>query len=118
MKKLHLILFIFIVTNLFAQQRGNINVNKIKEPPTTIISMAASPNPFSVKTRIDFTSSKEQNLKFAIKNLLGKTVYLERVDAKEGPNSIQYSRNNLTQGMYIYSLQTESEIISKRLIIR
>jgi hypothetical protein len=118
MKKLHLILFIFIVTNLFAQQRGNINVNKIKEPPTTIISMAASPNPFSTKTQINFNSTKDQIIEFTVKNLLGKTVYLERVDAKEGPNSIQYSRNNLTQGMYIYSLQTESEIISKRLIIR
>jgi len=53
-----------------------------------------------------------------VKNLLGTTVYEETINAKTGYNSIQFYRNNLTKGMYIYTLQTESEIVSKRLIIQ
>ena len=118
MKKLLLLTFLFSVSFVFAQQTSNaVTINK-NQSVETIFSISASPNPFSVKTRIDFTSSKEQILKFTIKNLLGKTVYLEDVDVKIGVNSVQFNRNNLLQGMYIYSLQTETEVVSKRLIIK
>ena len=118
MKKLLFILFIFIATTTFAQQNISNNSQQNKAPITTIVTMAAYPNPFTTKTQINFTSTITQGVVFTIKNLLGKTVYMEKLEAKEGKNTIQYNRNNLPQGMYIYSLQTDSEIISKRLIIR
>lgn len=118
MKKLLFILLIFIATTTFAQQNSSNNLQQNKVSINTIATLAAYPNPFTTKTQINFTSTITQGIVFSVKNLLGKTVYLQKLEAKKGSNTIQYYRNNLQQGMYIYSLQTDSEIISKRLIIR
>lgn len=119
MKKLLLITFLFCATFGFAQQISNSNgiLNK-NQTIETIFSVSAYPNPLTTKTKINFISSKEQIIEFTVKNLLGKTIYIEKIDATLGNNSIQFSRNNLTQGMYIYSLQTETEVVSKRLVIK
>ena len=120
MKKLLLITFLLLSTFSFAQQKEkNTNaVIKNNEPITTLLSITASPNPLTIRTRISFRSTKEQLVEFTVKNLLGKTVYGTRVNAKAGLNSIPFDRNNLTNGMYIYSIQSDSEIVSKRLVIR
>ena len=41
-----------------------------------------------------------------------------KVDGKEGLNTIVFDKDNLIKGMYIYSIQIENQVISKRLIIR
>jgi hypothetical protein len=119
MKKLLLITFLFCSLLGFAQQNSNnsgvINKNQTIE---SILSLAAYPNPFTTKTRINFISTKDQVVEFTVKNLLGKTVHFEKVEALAGNNAIYFNRNNLTAGMYIYSLQTETEVVSKRLVIK
>ena len=119
MKKLLLLIFLFISAFSFAQQntRGAFNVNK-NTPSISLSSITAAPNPFSTNTRITFKSSKSQLVKFTVKSLLGKTVYLEQVNAKNGLNTIPFERNNIIKGMYIYTLQSETEIVSKRLVIK
>lgn len=103
----------------FAQQieRSNDIINS-NDSRATISEISASPNPCTVQSRINFISVKSQLIEFSVKNLLGKTVYSERINSKSGTNSIIFQRNNLPNGMYIYSLQTENEIISKRLVIK
>ncbi|MCF6168622.1 T9SS type A sorting domain-containing protein [Lutibacter sp.] len=119
MKKLLLITFLLIFSFSFAQQNGKSSVVVSKnEPLPTLSSVSAYPNPFRSTTRINFRSTKNQLIEFSLKNLLGKTVYLEQINSKIGYNTIPFNRANLTKGMYIYTLQTEREIISKRLIIR
>jgi len=119
MKKLLLIIFLLTFTFSFAQQNENARavVNQ-KAQPVTLFEIAAYPNPFNIKTKISFKSSKTQTVEFTVKNLLGKTVYLEKFEAKNGLNSIEFDRGDLSKGMYIYSLQTDTEIASKRLVIR
>ncbi|WP_457616193.1 T9SS type A sorting domain-containing protein [Lutibacter sp.] len=119
MKKLLLITFLLSFTFSFGQQSENRNVvasNDVHQK--TILTISASPNPFNVQTKINFISTKVQMVEFSVKNLLGKTVYLEKLETKIGNNSIPFYRNNLTKGMYIYCIQSDTEIISKRLIIR
>lgn len=119
MKKLLLIIFILSFSFSFAQQienkSGIINENKQQ---TTLFSVAAYPNPFTLKTKINFRATKAQLVEFTVKNLLGKIVYTEQVNSKIGYNTILFNRDDLIKGMYIYTLQTETEIISKRLVIR
>lgn len=119
MKKLLLITFILFYSFSFAQQNENDEsaINK-SDSRTTISSVSAYPNPFNSNTKINFQSTKIQKVEFAVKNLLGKIVYSEFVTTKIGYNAIPFYRYDLIKGMYIYSLQTENEIISKRLIIR
>lgn len=119
MKKLLLILFLLSLTISFAQQKEmNSAFIKKNEPISTLSLVSAYPNPLTVKTNINFQSNKNQFVEFTVKNLLGKTVYGERFDAKSGMNSILFNRDDLAKGMYIYSLQTETEVVSKRLVIR
>ena len=116
MKKLLLITFLLLVTFSFAQQKEKDSL--VIKDRVTLSSVSAYPNPFTIRTRINFRSNKNQFVELTVKNLLGKTVYHERVDTKIGVNSISFNREDLTNGMYIYSLQTETEVVSKRLVIR
>ena len=119
MKKLLFILFLFTFTFSFAQQtEKNSNVVSKTQQQVSISSISASPNPFSSETIIHFTSNKAQPVEFTVKNLLGKTVSKTTIDAIIGINTIPFKRNDLSKGMYVYSLQTDTEIISKRLVIR
>lgn len=119
MKKLLLISFLLFFTFSFAQQNENTSsASNIAVPPTTISLMSAYPNPFSVKTNVNFHSTLEQKVEFTVKNLLGKTVYREIINTKIGYNTILFNRSDIIKGMYIYSLQTDSELISKMMIIR
>jgi len=119
MKKLLIITFIFCITFSFAQQNDKSGLNIYQNNPTpTLTSITASPNPFTYKTRINFVSNKAQLIEFSVKNLIGKTVYLEQINTKKGINTIHFERNDLLKGMYIYSLQTESEVVSKRLVLK
>lgn len=119
MKKLLFIIFLMFCIVSFAQDVDSRSVNSTKNNfSTTLTSVSASPNPFNVKTRIKFHSNKMQTIIFSVKNLVGNTVYQEKVNGRNGLNIIEFERYNIPKGMYIYSLQTEVEIISKRLVIR
>lgn len=114
MKKLLLIAFLFISASAFAQQtKVNDDANQ-----KTISKVTSSPNPFTSTTQISFNNKKNQKVVLTIKNLLGKTVYKFTLDSKKGNNSIPFYRNDLVSGIYIYTIQTDEEIISKRLVIR
>lgn len=119
MKKLLFITVLLFFSYSFAQQSEKNNGDLNKDiPQVTLLSVSAYPNPFSVDTSINFRSSKSQSVEFTVKNLLGTTVYGEKINANAGYNTIPFNRNSLTKGMYIYSLQTDAEIVSKRLIIK
>lgn len=119
MKKLLLIALLLSVTFSFAQQKNENDFDpNNNEPPKTILSLSASPNPFSVRTKINFQLTEAKLIEFSVKNLLGKTVYFEKIDGKSGVNSIIFDKDDLIKGMYIYSIQTENQVVSKRLIIR
>lgn len=116
-KKLLFILFAFTFMQISAQ--GNVlAIHKDKKPLVSIKKVSAYPNPFTTNTKISFVTTKFQTIKFSIKNLLGKTVYTEEIEAEEGKNIIPFYRNSLKKGMYIYTLQSENEVVSKRLIAK
>jgi hypothetical protein len=119
MKKLLLITLLLSVTLSFAQQNNENDTNPDNnEPPKVILSVSASPNPFTIRTKIHFDLSEAKLVEFSVKNLLGKTVYFQKMDAKKGLNSLVFDKDDLNKGMYIYSIQIEDQIVSKRLIIR
>ena len=84
----------------------------------TINNLIASPNPFSNITEISFNSSNNQNIIVSIKNVLGKVVFSRQIEARKGKIRLPFNRNNLRSGMYIYAIQSNTEFISKRLVIR
>lgn len=114
MKKILLILFLGMFTFGFSQQ----NIQAKTENTASIKGLSTYPNPFIESTRITFKSNKNQEVKLIVKNLLGKTVFLHKFSIRPGNISLSFHKNDLKSGTYIYSIQTESEIISKRLVIK
>jgi len=101
-----LLLFTFFICSIgFSQEKS-------------VDKLIASPNPFYNETEISFQSSSNQTIFISIKNVLGKTVFSKNIDAQKGNNTIPFYRNDLKSGMYIYAIQTKSDFISKRFVIR
>jgi len=113
-KKLLLILFLVFSTFSFAQQKEKQTTISLK----SIEKVTASPNPLTNYTRISFYNNKEQRIVLIVKNLLGKTVFKQEISSKVGNNIIPFYRDNLVSGIYLYSIRTEKETITKRLVIK
>lgn len=104
-KKVFFILFLAISTFGFSQEKS-------------IQNLVASPNPFINNTTISLQASYKQEAVFSVKNVLGKTVYFKNLILKKGKNTIPFYRANLKAGMYIYTLQNKTAVISKRFVIK
>jgi hypothetical protein len=118
----HLLPFIFLMLGFTAlaqeieTEGDKDSIAVVQQLPLHDIS--AYPNPFTVKTTISFKSEISQEIFFEIKNVLGKSVYQTKINTQIGLNQIHVFRENLPVGMYIYTLQTETDVISKRLVIK
>lgn len=114
-----LLLFIFLVTTsltVFSQQHRSDII--AKDSTMVIKNIVASPNPFSVTTKIKFHTDSIYEIEFSVKDLIGNTVYFKKYNTKIGLNTISFYRDKLGSGIYIYSIKTNNEIISKRIVIK
>ncbi len=114
-----LLLFIFLITlstTAFAQQRQERNT--IERDSMVLKNIVASPNPFSVTTKIKFEAEASFEVVFSVKDLIGNTVFSKKYNTKVGLNTIPFYRDKLDAGIYIYSIKTNSEIISKRIVLK
>lgn len=103
-KRLLFVLFMFSATLAFSQK--------------SLTKLSAVPNPFTTQTQIKFVSDSDQSIIFSVKNVLGRTVYTKKLKIKKGKNSIPFSKDALRSGMYIYAIQNNRELISKRFVIK
>ena len=87
-----------------------------QEKPITKLSTA--PNPFANETKISFNTSRDASVTLTVRNILGKTVFKKVYVAKIGINTIPFYKNNLVAGMYLYSIQNNKTLISKRFVIQ
>lgn len=120
-KKLLLFLFFsFTLTTIaFAQEDMDARDKQILEAADMQIhDIVASPNPFSVTTRIRFVADDEIDIEFFVKDLLGNKIKSRKIKTKKGNNVITLYRDDLASGIYIYSIKTKSKIISKRIVIK
>ncbi len=114
-----LLLFIFLVSiysTVFSQQDESNTV--VKDSTMVIKNIVASPNPFSVTTKIKFNTGAVHEIEFSVKDLIGNVVYIKKHTTKIGLNTIAFYRDKLDSGIYIYSIKTNNEIISKRIVVK
>jgi hypothetical protein len=76
-----------------------------------------APNPANDRTWIPFTSATPGKLQFTIVNLLGEVVYTQNISARAGSNEFQLDTSMLNNGIYMYSIQSGSKKLTKRLVI-
>lgn len=115
-KKLLLLLIVTLSFSAFAQQSSEASIDK--SASLVIKNVVASPNPFSVTTKVKFFAGAKFNVEFSVKDLIGNVVYRKKYTTKKGTNYIPFYKGKLDSGVYIYSIKTRKEIISKRIVIK
>ncbi|WP_117884427.1 T9SS type A sorting domain-containing protein [Aureibaculum luteum] len=116
-KKLLLLFLLVSLSSAVVAQQQKKN-GGTQESVTALKEIAASPNPFSVTTKIKFQAAAVFEILFSVKDLIGNVVYTQKYTTKVGANSIPFYRDKLDSGIYIYSLKTNTEIKSKRIVIK
>ena len=76
------------------------------------------PNPFNPTTNINFDLYKAGHIKLTVYDLLGRQVaVLVDKEMKVGNHTITFDAHNFASGMYIYTLQTDNKMMSKRMTL-
>jgi len=104
-KKIFFTLLFFAVIVAFSQEKS-------------ITKLSTAPNPFTNSTKVTFNITNTNPVIFTVKNVLGKTVFTQKIKTVKGKNSVPFYKGKLSTGIYIYSLQNENQIISKRFVIQ
>jgi hypothetical protein len=76
------------------------------------------PNPAESKTRISFIAPRDGQAVIEIFSLTGQKLHSEPINAKYGENYIDVNTSSYAAGMYIYTLQFEGAVLSKKMIIQ
>ena len=83
-----------------------------------LFDLKNAPNPAHDYTTISYNLSENTAVKLFIHDVNGRLIQT-LIDKKqrEGQHQVQWDVNNLSPGMYFYTLQTENNIITKKCII-
>ncbi|MBN1448646.1 MAG: T9SS type A sorting domain-containing protein [Bacteroidetes bacterium] len=76
------------------------------------------PNPFNPSTTIEFSTTRRGPVQLKVYDLLGSevTTILERnLDA--GNHTVTYDARELRSGVYVYKLEAEGKVLSRRMIV-
>ena len=95
------------------------NENEDTPPPPLQLRLYQNyPNPFSQSTIIEFDIPGPLNARLAIYDLLGREV-AQLVDRTfdAGTYSIPVSSTNLSNGMYVYRLETEQAVLQESMVL-
>ncbi|MDO9184840.1 MAG: T9SS type A sorting domain-containing protein [Bacteroidia bacterium] len=76
-----------------------------------------TPNPFSDKSEIRFSSVNSSEVEFKVYNLLGSVVYNSNFKSVKGVNTISIDANTLSPGVYMYSVKNGANTITKRMVV-
>ncbi len=90
----------------------------ISDLPNTLQLDQNYPNPFNPSTNISFALPVQTSVNLTVYDMLGKkvsTLYSGNLSA--GYHTMQFKANNLASGVYIYRLETPSEVITKKMLL-
>ncbi len=76
------------------------------------------PNPFNPSTVVGFRLSLAGSVRLSVYDLLGREVsVLVNQDMSAGFHEVTFDAKALSSGMYIYRLETEQGVVSKRMLL-
>jgi hypothetical protein len=77
----------------------------------------AQPNPFNNAVQIGCYTEKAQNVSLKVVDMVGQEVYSEILNSKAGDNYFQFTGENLSNGIYFYSIiDAQNRVITKKMI--
>jgi len=76
------------------------------------------PNPFNPSTTISYTVQKPSRVKMCVYDLLGNEVAMLVDGSKQaGTYTVQFDGSDLSSGIYVYKLQLEDKVITKKMTL-
>lgn len=88
-------------------------ITNLEEPINPDIQIKAYPNPFFESTKIEISGSNFNKVTLTLFDLMGKKIRKESFSG----NEIQFNRDNLPSGTYIYTLEAEGRLLNSGKII-
>lgn len=82
-----------------------------------IQSLSVYPNPFNSNATVSFSSIKAGMMTEKITSIIGNEVYSNQIDVKIGQNLHALNRNDLSAGVYFYTISDGVSTFTKRLVI-
>lgn len=109
-------------TRAFFNQEGNYGLEKNQSNqnliPTKNVLLANYPNPFNPTTQINYSIKDAGLVQLKVYDILGKEVENLVNENKEAGNySVDFDASELPSGVYIYQLQSNSFISSKKMVL-
>lgn len=89
------------------------------QTPKTVRLYQNYPNPFNPSTTIPYDLPEKSKVSLRVYNILGKEVLRRNLGLQTAGSGkkIKINLNNLSSGVYIYRLETESEILSRKMLL-
>ncbi len=84
---------------------------------STVSGLSIYPNPFSSKAAITFTSAVNAKYAARLVDVMGREVYAETINATTGTNMVEMNRNNISTGVYFFTLSDGKATTTKRVIV-
>lgn len=84
---------------------------------TAVSGLNVYPNPFSSKAVITFNSDVNAKYTARLVDVMGREVYAETINANVGRNSVEMNRNNISTGVYFFTLSDGKATTTKRVIV-
>ena len=120
------ILYVLTKTDLYKVENGQptsikqvpISNEENPEIPTSVSLKQNYPNPFNPTTTIQFELDKSTFTKLTVYDVLGRNVReLVNEVRPAGTNTIQFDATNLASGVYLYRLEANGVVQTKRLTL-
>ncbi len=99
---------------------GAVILAGVNEPAHSNISFVSQnyPNPFNGTTSIDITLNKASDVTIEVSNLLGQTVSSTSKNLTEGTHTVTLNADNLTSGIYFYTVRTANSAVTNKMIVK
>jgi hypothetical protein len=76
------------------------------------------PNPATSITRIPYAIPQDGQISFKVMSINGQILYTKHLQATAGSHSIEMNLNNLSNGIYYYSMEYQGQRIVKKMTIQ
>lgn len=76
------------------------------------------PNPFSKETKINVYLRDGANIELSVHDMVGKTLYQTVERGIPGKNELIFEANDLGQGIYLYTIESGGESVTRRMIVK
>jgi hypothetical protein len=94
------------------------NVTAVEEEKPNATELITYPNPANEKINISFPATTYENVSIQIHSIKGDIVFADENKSTAGVSGLQFPVSGLPNGIYFLSVQTEEELMTKKIMVQ